>query len=401
MSTPDEQLMQKPTGSRTGTYAAVAIVVVVVLLIVVGWQAGWFSPKSSPTPQVVPPGACTPPTPVAISGAGSSFVYPLMFTWAAAYQHSTVGYGSVGSGTGISYLNLTTVDFAASDAPLSPSQQAQSGLHRGVITIPETAGAVSIIYNLPGLAAKVNFSGPILADIYLGSITTWDDPQLQAANPGVTLPSQPITVVERLDGSGTTFAFTDFLSKSSAAWANGPGKATTVTWPTGVQQKGSGGVSGFVQGTPYTVGYVDLSYALTNGIAYGAVKNPSGANILPTIANSLSAVVDGAANLPAGNVESDWYNVSLIDQAGAGDYPITTFSYLMVYASLDGAYGSGVDLNKAENLVNFLNWTLTYGQADSGQLYYVPLPANVVAASHASLQLITYGGAPVPICTQA
>jgi len=402
MSTPDEKTIQKPSSSRTGMYAAVAVIAIVVIVVVVGWGAGWFSPKTPANTGPTTPLACTPPTPVAINGAGSTFVYPLMFTWEQRYSHSTIAYGSVGSGTGISDLTSKTVDFGASDAPLSPAQQAL--LPGGVITIPETAGAVSIIYNLPGVAAKINFTGPVLANIYLGTITSWDDAQIQAANPNVGLPSQPITVVHRLDGSGTTFAFTDYLSKVSTTWRDQVGKATTVTWPVGVAQKGSGAVSTYVQTNPYTVGYVDLSYALTNGISYAAVQNPSGANILPSINNSRSAVIDAAGTLPPGNSMQDWYNVSLINAPGAGDYPITTFSYLLVYGSLDGVYGtggSGYDLNKAENLVNFLNWTLTYGQSDSGALYYVPLPANVVQSSQASLALVTFGGAPTPICTQA
>ncbi len=401
MSASDEQLIRRPAGSRNGIYVAVGVLAIVSIVIVVGWQMGWLSPKANPNPAVVPPGSCTPPNPVAISGAGSTFVYPLMVTWEGRYHHSTIAYGSVGSGTGISNLNSKIVDFAASDAPLSPAQQAL--LPGGVITIPETAGAVSIIYNLPGVASNVNFTGTILANIFLGAITSWDDPQLLAANPNVALPSQPMTPVHRLDGSGTTFAFTDYLSKSSGTWANQIGKATTVTWPSGVglQQKGSGGVANYILTTPYTIGYVDLSYALTNGIAYGAVKNPAGNNILPTLNDSRAAVINGASSLPAGNSMPDWYNVSLVNEPGAGDYPITTFSYLMVYGSLDGVYGSGFDLNKAENLVNFLNWTVTYGQSDSGTLYYVPLPDTVVAASQASLKLITYGGQPVPICTAA
>ena len=395
MSTPDEKLVQKSSGSRTGMYAAIAVVIVVLLVVVVAWQAGWLT--SSPKPNSNGTTSCTPPTPETVTGSGSTFVYPLMFTWESAYTHSTVQYGSVGSGAGISALTQKTVDFGASDAPLSPAQQA--ALPGKVVTIPETAGGVAIIYNLPGVGAKVNFTGAILAQVYLGNITQWNDAALQAANPNVSLPNQAIIVVHRQDGSGTSFAFTDFLTKSSSYWASNVGKSTLPVWPTGVAQKGSGAMATFVQSTPYTVGYVDLSYALTNGIQFGAVKNPAGANIVPTLADTASAVHDGATTLPLGDDMPGWYNVSLINQAGATDYPITTFSYLMVYEQLDTVYGSAMTMNLAENLVNFLNWTITYGQSSTAQLYYVTLPANVVTADQASIQLVTYGAHPVPVCT--
>lgn len=380
-------------------YAAIAVVIVVVLVVVVAWQAGWFKANSNGSnPGGSKPGACTPPSSATVTGAGSTFVAPLMNTWQTDYTHSQVQYGSVGSGAGITDLTTKTVDFGASDAPMSPAQQAP--LPGKVVTMPESAGAVSIIYNLPGVGAKLNFTGAMLASIYLGNITTWNDPVIQAANPNVSLPSNAIVVVHRSDGSGTSFAFSSYLTLSSSYWSAHVGRSTSPTWPVGVGEKGSGGVAGFVQGTTYTIGYVDLSYSLANGIQYGAVKNPSGFNIVPSVADSQSALKDFTGTLPVGDNLQDWYNVSLLNMPGAGDYPITTFTYLMVYESLDTVYGSAMTLNVAENLVNFLNWTITYGQAYSAVLYYVPLPANVVAADQASLALIQYGGAAVPICTQ-
>ena len=399
MSTPEEKIVRQPAASRTWIYATVAIVVVIVIVLAAGVQAGWF--KTKPAPAVVPPpttGCTVTYSSTTLLGAGSSFVNPLMVTWAADYAHSQVIYSPVGSGTGITDLTQKTIDFGASDAPLSPAQQA--ALPGKVVTIPETAGGVAIIYNVPGLGTTLQLTGAVLANIYLGSVTSWNDTAIQAINPGVTLPTQNIVVVHRIDGSGTSFAFTDFLSKSSSQWNTQVGKATSVSWPVGVGEKGSSAVASYVGSNQYTVGYVDLEYALTNGISFAKVQNPAGAYILPTLNDTASAVKNGATALPKGDDMPGWYNVSLINEPGPTDYPVTTFSYLMVYESLDGVYGSGFDLNKAENLVNFLNWTLTYGQSYSGQLYYVPLASNVVAGAQLSLALITFGGSAVPLCTQ-
>ncbi len=401
MSTPspsDVALVRKGGPSRTGMYAVGAVVIVVLLIVVVGWQVGWFKASSPPSNGL--PG-CTLPPSVTVAGAGSTFVAPLMTTWQSTYSHSQIQYGSVGSGTGITDLTLKTVDFGASDAPLSPAQQA--ALPGKVVTIPESAGGVAIIYNLPGLGAKLNFTGPILAEIYLGTITTWNDPTIQAANPNVALPSNSIVVVHRSEGSGTTFAFTSYLSAESSTWATTAklGRSTLPTWPTGVGQKASGGVSSFVQSTPYTIGYVDMSYALTNSLQYGAVRNPSNVNIVPTVSNTQSAMTDAGTTLPRGDDLPGWYNVSLLNAQGVSDYPITTFTYLLVYESLDVIYGSSMTLDHAKNLVDFLNWTITYGQAYSAALYYVPLAANVVTSDQASLALVQYSGASVPVCTQA
>ena len=392
MSTPEEKMVQKPAGSRTGMYAVIAVVVIVVLLVVVAWGLGWLTPK---TTNSTTPGACTPPTVVPLVGGGSTFVSGLMTTWETSYTHGQINYQAVGSGSGISQLTAKAFDFGASDAPLSAAQRA--ALPTSAVTIPETGGGVAMIYNVPGVPT-LNFTGAVIAGIYLGTITMWNDPAIAAANPAsVTLPAQSIIVVHRSDGSGTTFAFTDFLSKSSTTWATNYGKSTADIFPIGTGESKSSGVGGFVQTTPYTIGYVDLSYALSNGLTFGRVQNPSGAYLLPTLTNTAAAIADGAASLPAGT--ADWYNVSVINEPGAGDYPITTFSYLMVYQSIDGAYGSSYGLGKAQNLVDFLNWTITYGQSYSAQLYYVPLPASVVTSDQSTIKTITYGGAAIPICT--
>jgi phosphate transport system substrate-binding protein len=393
MSTPDEKMVLKSSGSRMGMYAILAVLVIVIVVLVVAWQAGWLT-KSS-TNSTSPPGSCTLPSSVPLLGAGSSFVGPLMYSWETSYSHSSVNYQPVGSGAGITSLTGKSVDFGASDAPLSAAQKAV--LPGPVVTIPETAGGVAVIYNVPGLAAPIKFNGSILADIFMGTINNWNDTALQTLNVGVTLPTQSIIVVHRSDGSGTSFAFSDYLTKSSSAWASAYGKSTTPAFPVGTGEKGSSALAGFVQVTSYTIGYVDMSYALTSDIAMGKVVNPYGNYLIPSVNNTASAVKDGAGSLPLGT--ADWYNVSLINEAGSNDYPITTFSYLMVYTALDTVYGSSYNLEKAKNLVDFLNWTITYGQAYSGQLYYVPLPSNVVTEDQASIALVQYGGAAVPVCT--
>ena len=396
MSTPDEKLDQKPGGSRTGLYAVIAVVVIVIIVVGAAYAAGVFSPKSTSSTSA-PPGTCTPPGAVPIAGAGSTFVQGLMATWTASYTEGTASYDAVGSGSGITELTDRSVDFGASDAPLSPAQR--GALPGPVVTMPETAGGVAVIYNVPGVPT-LNFTGEVLAEAFMGNITMWNDPQIAALNPGVTLPDQAILIVHRSDGSGTSFAFSNFLTVSSPVWASLYGKSTSPAFPVGSGQHGSSGVGNFVAANQYTLGYIDLSYALSNNLKFGQVENPSGKFVLPTLADTASAVADGSGNLPLGT-DPDWYNVSLINEPGAGDYPITTFSYLMVYESLSTVYGSAYNLQKAENLVDFLNWTVSanLGQSYSAELYYVPLPAAVIAEDQKTIAAITYNGAAITVCT--
>jgi phosphate transport system substrate-binding protein len=373
--------------SRTPLIAAVAIVIVVVILIA-GFSAGWFKGQSSEGGSST---NCSPPAGVDILGAGSSLVYPLMFQWESVFGGGTaVNYASVGSSSGITDISSKTVDFGASDAPLNPAQRQTAP---GSLTIPESAGGVVPIYNLPGVGT-LNFNGTVLAEIYLGTITYWNDPALQTLNPGVSLPDQQIQVVYRSDGSGTTFIWTSYLSLVSSLWAKNIGKGTEVDFPVGSGQPKNAGVAGYVQITQYTIGYVDLNYALTGGISYGKVQNPDGDFILANVSNSLSALTDAHPTLPAGN--GDWYNVSVLNAPGPGDYPITSLTYVLVYQDLSGAYGSAYSKSQAEGLVDFLYWAVTTGQGYSTALFYVPLPAYVVSADEATIGTITYDGAPVP-----
>jgi phosphate transport system substrate-binding protein len=391
MNPADDTIVRRQGSGRTALYATIAVVIVVVLIVVVAWQAGWFGTSgSSPKPNGT---GCTPPASTAVSGAGGTFVFPLMYQWETVYTAAQVNYQAVGSGAGIQQITAKTVDFGGSDAPLNPAQRAGAP---GLLTLPESAGAVVPIYNIPGLGTTLKFDGATLASIYLGTITNWNDSALQALNPGVSLPNQNIIVVHRSDGSGTTFIWTSYLSSQSSTWASQVGHATSVNWPTGVGSKGNSGVTQTVASTSYAVGYVDINYALTNGLAFGKVKNPAGNFIEASLNNSESAIKDSNPTFPAAN--GDWYNFSVLNAPGAGDYPITSFTYLLVYGDLSGAFGSSMSLTTAENLANFLEWIITSGQTYAGPLYYIPLPSNVVTEDKTTIASLTYNGAAVPLC---
>ena len=304
-STPTEPVVRRKSSGRTGLYVAIAVIVVIVVVLAGGYAAGWFKASSTAKSACAAPGAAPAfvPTSVAsstptvapaagqtLNGAGSTLVAPLMYAWSLDYTNNSVNYASVGSGAGIQDITQKTVDFGASDAPLNPTQRAAIP-SPGVVTIPESAGAAVPVYNLP-VSATLKFTGAILASIYLGDITNWNNSALQAVNPGVTLPNACIIVVHRSDGSGTTFVWTSYLSQENTTWKNTVGFATSVNWPVGVGSKGNSGVTGTVKSTSDAIGYVDINYALTNGVAFGAVENPSGNYILANITNIASAIKD-------------------------------------------------------------------------------------------------------------
>jgi phosphate transport system substrate-binding protein len=403
---PGDQIVRRKGAGRTGLYVAIAVVVVIIIVLAGGYAAGWFKtsskaasgcsgPSASYTPAsaAASPAANLPAAGQTLTGAGSTLVAPLMFAWSADYTNNTVDYSSVGSGAGIQQITAKTVDFGASDAPLSPTQRAAIPTP-GVVTIPESAGAAVPVYNLPTVSATLKFTGQILAAIYLGDITNWNNSALQAVNPGVTLPNACIIVVHRSDGSGTTFVWSSFLSHANATWKSTVGFATSINWPVGVGSKGNSGVTGTVKSTPDAIGYVDINYALTNGVAFGAVQNPAGNFIVANITNIASAIKDANVTLPSGT--GDWYNVSVLNAPGAKDYPIATFTYVFVYTDLGVAYGSSYTLAHAEALVDFLHWMVTVGQTYSAALYYIPLSPGVVSADQTTINSITYNGAPIP-----
>ena len=300
-----------------------------------------------------------------INGAGATFPYPIYSKWFSEYsaQHPGVqiNYQSIGSGGGIRQVTTGTVDFGASDGPMTDEQLASSSVK--LIHIPTVLGAVVPIYNLPGVSAELKFSGDVLADIYLGKISNWSDARIAKDNPGVKLPSQDIIVVHRSDGSGTTYIFTDYLSKVNSDWKNGPGRNAAVAWPRGLGGKGNESVAGLVRQNPGTIGYVELIYAMQNKIPFGYVKNAAGM----WVKGSIDGVTEAAASVK--QIPSD-YRVSITNAPGKGAYPISSFTWLLVPTQPR-------DSTKGHVIKDFLQWMLDHGESEVGALYYAPLPKSV------------------------
>lgn len=302
-----------------------------------------------------------------INGAGATFPYPIYSKWFDTYAKDNPGihfnYQSIGSGGGIRMFSNKTVDFGASDAPMTDEQIQKVG--GKVYHFPSVLGADVVAYNVPGVTGKLKLTGPLIADIFMGKITKWSDPEIAKLNPGVDFPPNDIAVCHRSDGSGTSYIFTDYLSKASPEWASKVGKSTAVKWPTGFGGKGNEGVTALVQQTPGAIGYVELIYALSNHIPYALVRNHDGKWIDANL-QSVTAAAAGVAN----NMPSD-FRVSITDAPGADAYPISSFTYLLVYP----AYG---DKTKGEQIVKFLKWALHDGQQLAPSLNYAPLPPEVV-----------------------
>jgi phosphate transport system substrate-binding protein len=296
-----------------------------------------------------------------INGAGATFPFPIYSKWFHEYNKINpsimINYQSIGSGGGVKQITAKTVDFGASDAPMTDSEiTAADGT---ILHIPTVIGAVAVIYNVPNVELKL--TQDVLAGIFLGEIKKWDDPMIAAINPGANLPNANITVVHRSDGSGTTNIFTDYLAKISAKWATKVGMGKSVSWPIGLGAKGNEGVSGVVKQSRYTIGYAELSYAEINHIQTAALKNKAGKFVLPSNSSATAAAL-GAIN----KIPSD-YRVSITNAGGAGSYPITGLTWILVYAKQDNQ-------EKGKVLVDFLKWALTSGQSYAGDLYYSPLP---------------------------
>lgn len=302
-----------------------------------------------------------------INVAGSTLGYPIYSKWFSQYHeiHPQVefNYASIGSGGGIQQLRTGTVDVGASDMPLN--NELLGTFKVKVLQFPTVLGAVVPTYNLPGITASLKFTPAALADIYLGKITNWDAPEIKKANPTVKLPNQKIIVVHRSDGSGTTFVWTDYLSKVSPEWKAKVGSNTAVNWPAGLGGKGSEGVTGLVEQTPDSIGYVELTYALQNHLLYGQVENASGAFIEATLDS-----VTGAASAYADVLQQD-IRGSITNPPGKGAYPISTFTYLLVPVAIQ-------DPAKRDTVKDFLHWMLTNGQKSVAQLFYAPLPQPVI-----------------------
>ena len=306
-----------------------------------------------------------------LNGAGATFPNPMYSKWFSEYHkihpEIQVNYQPIGSGGGIRQVTEGTVDFGASDMPMTDDQlkEAQTKLKTKVFNIPTVLGAVVPAYNVPGVSGELKFTPDILAGIFLGHISNWNDPAISAVNPGVKFPNQDIIVVHRSDGSGTTFIWTDYLSKVSADWKAQVGSNTSVKWPKGMGGKGNEGVSGFVRNLPGSIGYVELIYAVQNNISYGSVRNSAGVFLKA----SLEGVTAAAASAP--KMPAD-FRVSITNAPGKDAYPISSFTWLLIpQQSKDAA--------KGKILADFLNWMVSDGQKMTSALTYAPLPDNVVA----------------------
>ncbi len=292
-------------------------------------------------------------------------------TWRVAYQkvhpNVNINYQSIGSGGGVKQFTAKTVDFGASDAPLNTEERQATP---GDVQIPETIGSVAVAYNIPGIPTKtLKFTGPVLADIFQGKISKWNDPQIQALNPGVSLPASNIVVVHRSDGSGTTYVWTSYLSKESPSWNQTVGASKSVPWPTGIGAPGNEGVANAIKGSPNTMGYVELNYALTTGIPYALIKNAAGKFIAPSLNTTQEAMTNApvAKSLPAG--DQSWTKVHMLNSPGSNTYPIATFTYLLLPKDLSTT--PSLDQTKAKALVDFISWAITDGQKAAAQLGYV------------------------------
>lgn len=312
-----------------------------------------------------------------INGAGATFPYPIYSKWFSEYNklHPSVeiNYQSIGSGGGIRQITNQTVFFGATDGPMTNDQLLAAPSK--ILHFPTVLGADVPVYNIPNVNAELKFTGPLLADIFLGKVTKWNDPAIQKLNTGVSLPSTDITVVHRSDGSGTTYIWVDYLAKVSPAWKTRVGVNTSVNWPTGVGGKGNEGVAGLVSQTPGSIGYVELIYALQNKIAYGSVQNLSGEFV-----RASEQSVTAAAGAAAGKMPLD-FRVSITNAEGKGVYPVSSFTWLLLYESPK-------DKAQAKVMLDFVKWALTDGQKFAGPLGYAPLPAEVVKLEMAMLAKI-------------
>ena len=301
-----------------------------------------------------------------INGAGATFPNPIYSKWFSEYsqQHPSVkiNYQPIGSGGGIRQVTEGTVDFGASDVTMTDQQIAVAKVK--VLALPTVLGAVVPVYNLPGISKELNFSGDVIADIYLGKISKWNDGRIAKDNPGVSLPDHAILPVYRSDGSGTSFIFTDFLSKVSPAWNSGPGRGAAINWPSGIGQKGNEGIAGMVRQAPFSFGYVELIYAVQNKMSYGVVKNAAGKYVKASTDSVTAAAAGAAKSMPAD------YRISITNAPGADAYPISSFTWLLIPTH-------SADAAKTKALTDFMGWMLDHGQSEAASLSYAPLPKTV------------------------
>ena len=326
-------------------------------------------------------GAALTTAPVAaqdLNGAGATFPYPIYSKWFDEYAKKTgvkINYQSIGSGGGIKQFTEQTVDFGASDAPMSDAEMAK--LKGPALHIPTVLGADVVSYNLPELTKPLNLTGDVIANIYLGKIKKWNAPEIAALNKGVALPSKDILVVHRSEASGTTYIFTDYLTTVSPAWAAGPGKGQDVAWPVGLGAKGNEAVAGQVKQVPGASGYIELAYARQNKLPVAAVRNAAGVFVVPSI-ESITASAAGIAEKLPPNTD---FRMSIVNAPGKDAYPISSFTYLLVSETQP-------DAAKGKKLIDFIRWALHDGEKDAAALDYAPLPRNVVAMLDRRLTMV-------------
>jgi phosphate transport system substrate-binding protein len=312
-----------------------------------------------------------------INAAGATFPYPIYSKWFDEYHKAhpnvQINYQSIGSGGGIRQLLDKTVDFGASDGPMSDDQLKQAGFK--ILHFPTVLGAAVPSYNIAGVTSELKFTPEALAGIYLGTITKWNDPAIAGANPDVKLPAQDIVVLHRSDGSGTTYIWSDYLSKVSSDWRSKVGTNTSVNWPVGLGGKGNEGVAGLLKQTPNSIGYVELIYAIQNNLSYGLVKNAAGDYVKASLASVSAAAAGGAKSMP------DDFRVSITNAPGKGAYPISSFTWLLIPAQIQ-------DAAKKSAIKDFLGWMLTSGQQDCEPLAYAKLPGEVVAKEEKAISMI-------------
>jgi phosphate transport system substrate-binding protein len=349
----------------TGVTAVVAVVLMATFVAACGSSNNTGSGGSGASPGAGAPSA--------LVGAGSTLVAPLISQWQPAYDKQfnvAVTYGAIGSGGGIAQITAKTVDFGASDAPLTADQHSAAS---GVVQIPWALAATVVAYNVKGVPNQLRLTGPVLADIWLGKIKQWNDPQIAKLNPGVSLPSTKITPVYRTDGSGDTYAFTDYLSKVSPAWKSQVGNSTQVSFPTGLGGKGNSGVGGVISSTDGSIGYIAISYVLQNNFDYALIQNAAGKYPVPNVA-SIAAAAATVQTVPADNA------ISIVDPPASAPsaFPISTFTYALVWTNAA----------KGAALRQFLTWAVTDGQQYAAPLEFAPLPPHVVTADKATIARI-------------
>jgi phosphate transport system substrate-binding protein len=319
---------------------------------------------------------------VDLTGAGATFPNPLYSKWFSDYAANTgvkINYQSIGSGGGIRQFSEQTVDFGATDSPMSDEElsHAKGG---AVLHVPTVLGGVVITYNLTGVTQPLKLTGPLVASIFLGQVKKWNDPAIAALNPGARLPSQDMLVVHRSDGSGTTYVFTDYLTAVSPDWSKGPKKGKEVPWPVGLGGKGNEGVSGLVKQTSGAIGYVELAYAKQNGLPSAMIRNAAG-NFIGPSTETITAAASGVADKLPPNTD---YRISIVNGPGANTYPISSFTWILAYANQP-------DSVKGKKLVDFLRWALTDGEKEATALNYAPLPASMTAQLKSRLDSIKLG----------